>query len=92
MPTLFTVPPSERPGSIQVHTVRGEYRAAALNLANCTDKPIEVRLRFEGFPKSPAPDYVTLHEVQWTDTAQGVPGASALPEVECAAHSTMIFL
>jgi len=80
---LFAFPPSEGPGSIQVHTMRGEYRAAAVNLANCTDKPIEVRLRFDGLPESPAPDYITLHEVQWTDTAQGVPVASALPQVEC---------
>jgi hypothetical protein len=63
--------------------MRGEYRAAALNFANCTDEPIEVRLCFEGLPESPTPDYVTFHEVQWTDTAQGVPVASALPEIEC---------
>lgn len=80
---VFTVPPGQCRGSIQVHTMRGEYRAAAVNLANCTDKPIKVRLRFEGIPESPTPKYVTLHEVQWTDTAQGVPVASALPEVEC---------
>ena len=80
----FMLPPKGHAGSIQVHTMRGEYRAAALNLANATDKPIEVRLRLEGLPGSPVPDYVTLHEVQWTDTAQGVPVAAALPRAHCA--------
>jgi hypothetical protein len=77
---LFTVPPDKRPGSIEIHTMRGEYRSAALNLANSTDKPIEIQLRFDGLPQSPTPDYVTLHEVPWTDTAQGVPVAAALPQ------------
>ncbi len=80
----YRLPPDGPSGSIRVHTMRGEYRAAALNLANATDKPIEVRLRFEGLPGFPTPGYVTLHEVQWTDTAQGVPVAAALPRVEPA--------
>ena len=60
--------------------MRGEYRAAALNLANSTDAALEVRLRFRDLPQSPLPPYVTVHEVQWTDTSQGVPVAAALPE------------
>lgn len=65
---------------IELHTMRGEYRAAALNLLNTTDHPLEVRLHLEGLPGSPTPVYVTLHEVPWTDTVQGRPVAAALPE------------
>jgi hypothetical protein len=77
---LIATPPERSSGTLDVHTMRGEYRAAALNLANSTDQPMTVRLRFEGLPQSPTPGYVTLHEVTWTDTAQGKPVAAALPE------------
>ncbi len=76
----FGVPLAGSPAEIEVHAMRGEYRAAALNLANTTDRTLDVRLRFQGLPGSPAPDYLTVHEVQWTDTSQGVPIAAALPE------------
>ena len=79
---LSGVPPVGAAGGIEVHTMSGEYRAAAFNLANASDRPIKVRIRFEGLPGAPIPDYVTLHEVQWTDTAQSDPVAAALPEVE----------
>jgi len=76
----FAVPPTETVGQVEVHTMRGEYRAAAANLANTTDRPMKVRLRFDGLPGGPAPEYVTLHEVPWTDTSLGIPVAAALPE------------
>lgn len=77
---LITVPPENPTGPVEVHMMRGEYREAAVNLANSTDRPLNVRLRFEGLPQSPTPGYVTVHEVTWTDTSQGVPVAAALPE------------
>ena len=52
----------------------GEYRAAALNLANNTGRPMEVQVRAEGLPGSPAPKYLMVHEVPWTDTAAGQTG------------------
>jgi hypothetical protein len=84
--TWDPIDPFERlspgPARIQVDTMRGEYRAAALNLANTTSRPLKVRIRTEGLPGSPAPNYLTVHEVQWTDTAQGRPVAAALPEAQ----------
>jgi len=65
---------------LEIHTMLGEYRAGAFNLANSTERPLAVRLCFRGLPQSPLPPYVTVHEVQWTDTSQGVPVAAALPE------------
>jgi hypothetical protein len=66
-------------GRIEVHTMRGEYRAAAVNLANASAESMEVRMHFDGLPGSPAPDYVTVHEVPWTDTVQVQAVAAALP-------------
>ena len=79
---LSGVPPVGDTGTVEVHTMLGEYRAAAFNLANASDRPMKVRIRFEGLPRAPVPDYVTLHEVQWTDTSQSDPVAAALPEIE----------
>lgn len=79
---LITVPPQSVSAVLRVDTIRGEYRAAAIDLANSSDKPLPVRIRFEGLPQSPQPDYVTLQEVQWTDTSQGIPIAAALPDAE----------
>ncbi|MCU0873051.1 MAG: hypothetical protein MUE50_11990, partial [Pirellulaceae bacterium] len=78
--TPITVPQREPSQPITVHTMLGEYRASALNLANSTDQPLTVRLCFRDLPQSPLPPYVSLHEVQWTDTSQGLPVAAALPE------------
>lgn len=77
---LIAASPQGSSNPITVHTMRGEYRAAALNLANSTDRPMTVRLRFDGLPQAPQPGYVTLHEVTWTDTSHGKPVAAALPE------------
>lgn len=89
-----TIDPFARPSlsvqPIQVHTMRGEYRAAALNLANSGDRTLEVSLRFEGLPESPAPGYVTVHQVEWIDTSHGEPVATALPEATLSQKSWKI--
>ncbi len=77
---LIAAPPQGSSRPITVHTMRGEYRAAAVNLANSTDRPMTVCLHFDGLPQAPLPSYVTLHEVTWTDTSHGKPVAAALPE------------
>lgn len=77
-PVLLPERNASRP--LEIHTMQGEYRAGAFNLANSTDQPLTVQLCFRGLPQSPRPPYVTVHEVQWTDTSQGVPVAAALPE------------
>lgn len=72
--------PARSASPLEVHTMRGEYRAAAVNLANATDHALEARVRFEGLPGSPAPGYLTVHEVAWTDTSRNEAVAAALPE------------
>ena len=61
--------------TIEIHAMRGEYRAAAFNIYNSTDKPLDVSIRFEGIPLSE----FTVHDVPWTDTRQLVPVLAALP-------------
>ncbi|HIE52780.1 MAG TPA: hypothetical protein EYP85_13580, partial [Armatimonadetes bacterium] len=65
---------------LEVAMMRNEYRSAAFNLTNASQREQKVRLRLEGLPGGPNPDYVTVHEVQWTDTREGVLVAAALPE------------
>jgi len=79
---LYAAPPETVGGKIEVHTMQGEYRAAAVNLANSTDASQTVRLCVEGFGNAATPDWLTVAEVPWTDTAPGKPVAAALPEVE----------
>lgn len=74
-------PPTDSDSKIVVHTMRGEHRAAALNLYNASEEPLQVTLRFEGLPGQPSPGYVTVYEVDWTDTGRGVPVAAALREI-----------
>jgi hypothetical protein len=76
--------PAAEVGRIRVDAMIGEARAAAFNLANSLDHPIRVRIHLEGLPGGATPDWICLHEVQWTDTSQLKPVASALPEVKPA--------
>lgn len=76
-PTNLMAPPATG-GKIEIHTMRGEYRAAAVNLINATAAPIEVRIHAEGLPESPAPSYLTVQESPWTDTTPGRPVTAAL--------------
>ncbi|TWU34303.1 hypothetical protein [Novipirellula artificiosorum] len=75
----LTPPPDEPVSKIEVHSMRGEFRAAAFNLFNSTAETMDVQLQIAGMPGGTAPSYLTLHEVQWTDTSESQPVAAALP-------------
>lgn len=66
--------------AIDVAMMTGEFRSAAFNLSNPTAAELEVTLSLSGLPGGVRPAYVTVHEVQWTDTRSGVPHLAALPE------------
>jgi hypothetical protein len=80
-PLELFAPPESTVGALAVDTMLAEHRAAAVNLANSTNLPLELRLRFDAEAGLPIPACVRLHQVVWTDTAQGIPVASALPEL-----------
>jgi len=75
----YATPPKSSGGRIDVHLMRGEKRAVALNLANSTDRPLgtgddDLRLNFEGV------GHEGCQPVGWTDTIEGRPVSSAIPE------------
>ena len=78
---LIGTPDTAAELAVEVHLMRKEYRAAAFNVSNSSDEPMQVLFRLSGLPGGDNPAYVTVHEVAWTDTRSGVPVAAALPEV-----------
>ncbi len=78
---LIGTPDTAAKPAVEVHLMRKEYRAAAFNVSNSSDEPMQVTFRLSGLPGGDNPEYVTVHEVLWTDTRSGVPLAAALPEV-----------
>jgi hypothetical protein len=75
--------PTEQPNGdgaqIDVAMMRNEYRSAAFNLSNPGPEDIELDIAILGLPDAPNPDYVSVHDVPFTDTKSGVPVAAALP-------------
>jgi hypothetical protein len=75
--------PTERPTGdgvqIDVGMMRNEYRSAAFNLSNPGPEDLEFDVAILGLPGGPNPDYISVHDVPFTDTKSGVPVAAALP-------------
>ena len=82
-PLPLVAAPSPPGGEIDVHLMRGEYRAAAINFAHCGAATLRVALKLtDDDPHSAVlRNAVRLHDVLWTDTSQGEPVAAALPEL-----------
>ena len=78
---LIGMPDTSAEPAVEVHLMRKEHRAAAFNVSNSSDQPMEVAFRLSGLPGGDNPEYVTVREVAWTDTRRGVAVAAALPEV-----------
>ena len=74
--------PETEVGAVRVDAMVGEARSATFNLANSGEQPIQVQVHFEGLPGGMTPDWIRVHEVEWTDTSQLKPVAAALPEVK----------
>lgn len=66
--------------AVSVAMMRNEFRAGAFNLSNAGDADAALTLRITGLPGGRNPSWITVHEVQWTDTKSGQPVAAALPE------------
>lgn len=78
----LATPPRGTAPHLSVTMMDNEYRAASLNITNTHDGARHIHLTLHDLPGGANPDYVTVHEVAWTDTASGLPVASALPEAE----------
>ena len=66
--------------NLSLRMMNREYRALAFQILNASETREQVSLRINGLPGGVNPGFVTVHEVAWTDTAQGVAVAAALPE------------
>jgi hypothetical protein len=77
--------PTELPrhgrAEIDVEMMNNEFRADALNLSNAADRTARIELSIRGLPEGPNPEYISVHEVPFTDTCSGVPIAAAMPEL-----------
>jgi len=75
--------PTEQPNGdgaqIDVAMMRNEYRSAAFNMSNPGPEDHELDVAILGLPGGPNPDYISVHDVPFTDTKSGVPVAAALP-------------
>ena len=73
---------SPEPGEVEidVEMMLNEFRGAAFNLSNAAKETARLELAIEGLPGGSNPDYITVHEVPFTDTASGVPIAAAMPQ------------
>ncbi len=76
--TPTELPESPPAAAVTLAAMRGEVRAGALNLTNCTEKPQEFYVRLTGFPAGFAEQCLTLKRVVWTDTWEETPVAAAL--------------
>ncbi len=72
------------PPTLSLRLMGGEFRAESFLLTNTTEQPVTARVRVQGLPGAPYPEWLRLSAVPWTDTAQGVPVAAALPDAETA--------
>jgi len=66
---------------IEVAMMRGEWRSAVFNLTNSVSKPAHIEFSINGLPGGNNPDYVSVYEVQWTDTRELEPIGAALKEM-----------
>jgi len=78
-PTATPAPPD-----IEIRMMGGEFRADAFLLTNATPNPVTATIRVEGLPGAPQPPWLRVSSVPWTDTAQRVPVAAALPDADFA--------
>lgn len=73
-------PPQSSSGAVDIYMMSNEYRAGSFNISNTTQQPMTVNLKIIEMPGGINPSYITVHQVEWTDTKEGVPVLAALPK------------
>lgn len=64
-------PPSNSPSEINVAMINKEYRSAAFNITNTTDKPQVITLHVDGLPAGSEDRTVSIYQVEFVDTGKG---------------------
>jgi hypothetical protein len=77
---------------INLAMMRGEYRSAVFNITNSSSTSDQIKFSINGLPGGDNPDYISVYEVQWTDTEEFKPIAAALKLVPYSksGYSTVI--
>lgn len=70
--------PYSSPVAVDLAMMRGEFRAASFNISNSTASTELVSLAFSGLQGKLIPTWISVEQVEWTDTRDGAPVASAL--------------
>ena len=76
---LVGLPRHEGNPALTVDLMQNEYRAVAFNLSSAAREIMTLKLQLHGLPGDVNPDWITVHQVEWTDTRLGQPVAAALP-------------
>ena len=74
--------PTPGKAAVSVAMMRNEFRAGAFNVSNAGEEDETLALKITGLPGGENPSWITVHEVQWTDTQSGQPVAAALPKAK----------
>ena len=59
-----------------------EWRSAVFNLTNSSPSSAQVQFSIDGLPGGNNPDFVSVYEVQWTDTEESKPISAALIKMQ----------
>ncbi|MBI3920821.1 MAG: hypothetical protein HY318_05325 [Armatimonadetes bacterium] len=70
------------PPSLNLHMMNNEERGDAIILTNASPKDVQLRLRITGLPGGNNPDYLSLRDIPFVDSAPRVDVACALPEAK----------
>lgn len=89
---LDYITPTQNPDSasrrhIDVAMIRGEWRSAVFNLKNSGPNPAHIQFSINGLPGGNNPNYISVYEVQWTDTTELKLIGAALKKISCTKSS-----
>ena len=86
-------PPTNAPApALSVAMMGNEYRAEALNVTNLGPRDLTAHVRVTGLPGGDNPDYVTVHQVEFTECQAGLPLADALPAAPITKNAALVSL
>jgi hypothetical protein len=67
---------------MSVSMMNNEWRYSTLNLTNSSTTPLNLSLKITGLPSEENSVYISVYQVEWTDTGINKPIASALTEIK----------
>jgi len=92
--TPFDVPAVDADGNVelQVAMMLNEYRSEAFNISNFSEQTLTAKIKIDGLPSGINPDYISVHQMEYVDTREGVAIGAALPLAKKVAANYEIYL